>query len=71
MGELTAAAQPRITMAELRQAVTKVVPDSLEAYSQELAEVADEILRLRDFGPLNRFVASWQAKVMEQAGSGE
>ncbi|MCA6094714.1 hypothetical protein LE181_21390 [Streptomyces sp. SCA3-4] len=57
-------------MAELRQAVTEAMPDSLDAYYEELAEAADEMIRLRDVGPVDRFVATWRAKVMEQEAQG-
>ncbi|MEV4740048.1 hypothetical protein [Streptomyces sp. NPDC049555] len=58
--------QPPATVAALRQAVARVAPAALPAFTREADAAADEACQASDPGPLRKFIASWAAYVHVQ-----
>lgn len=55
--------QPPATVAALRQAVARIVPAALPAFTGELDQAADEARLGADLAPLQRFTTHWSVYV--------
>jgi hypothetical protein len=58
--------QPPETVSALRQAVTRIAPAALPAFTRELDEAADLARQGSDMSPLRRFTAQWALFVQIQ-----
>lgn len=55
--------QPPATVTALRQAVARIAPAALPAFTRELDQAADNSRQDSDLVPLRRFIAQWAAYV--------
>ncbi|MFJ2472830.1 hypothetical protein ACIOWI_07525 [Streptomyces sp. NPDC087659] len=55
--------QPPATVAALRQAVRRIAPETLAAFTRESDRAADRSLQGSDPAPLRRFIAQWAVHV--------
>ncbi|MER7763912.1 DUF6247 family protein [Streptomyces sp. NPDC097619] len=62
--------QPPATVTALRQALARIAPAALPAFTRELDEAADHSRQGSDLGPLRRFVAKWSVYVHIQRHPG-
>ncbi|MFJ8004826.1 hypothetical protein [Streptomyces fagopyri] len=62
--------QPPATVARLRQAVSRIAPASLPAFTRELDQAADQSRQGSDPAPLRRFVTQWAVYVHIQRQPG-
>ncbi|GHJ35270.1 DUF6247 family protein [Streptomyces sp. TS71-3] len=55
--------QPPATLAALRQAISRIAPAALPAFTRELDQAADQSRQGSDLAPLRRFIAQWAVYV--------